>query len=97
MTDTYQFKGPSREAMDYADAITIAIEMVSKRHASAGKPILFMDPMSALLGVLGSFVAGTPEAVRSDVLSKCDRLLRIAVEQALEQHTGQKVTIGAKQ
>jgi hypothetical protein len=92
-----EFGQPTPEAKDYVNAITAAIEATSKTHVAAGKQTMFMDPMSALLGVLGSFIAGSPEFVRNDVLEKCDRLLRIAVQQSLDMDTGQNVYVGRKQ
>jgi len=94
MTD--EFKEATAEAFDYADAIQTAIEVVSNRHVAAGKKTKMMDPMSALIGIMGSFIAGAPEAVRPDILAKVDRLVRIAVEQSLARDTAQHVKIEVK-
>jgi hypothetical protein len=86
MTDP-GFKPATRESQDYADAI----EVVSKQHVAVGFKTDVKDPISALLGVLGSFIAGAPEFVRPDMIDKCDKLLRISVEQSLKLGTSQRV------
>lgn len=91
------FKPPTPEALDYANAITAAIEAVSAAHVALGKTTMFMDPMSALLGVLGSFIAGAPLKARHDVLAKVHTLIDIAVDQAVVQDRGQRVVAGMRQ
>lgn len=90
----HQFKPPTQEANDYANAITAAIEAVSAAHIAQGKQPMFMD---ALLGVLGSFVAGSPLTIRSDVLAKVHRLIDIAVDQNVVLERGQRVIAGMRQ
>lgn len=86
-----KFRGPTPEARDYSNAITAAIEEVSVAHIKAGKRTMFMDPMSALLGVLGSFIAGAPPEIRSDVQRQVHKLIDVAIDQALSNDTGQNV------
>ena len=64
---------------------------------SAAAPFKTGFSARALIGLLGSFVAGAPEEVRPDILVKCDRLLRIAVDQALATDTSQHVQIIKKE
>lgn len=89
----FELKEPTPEAADYADAIQTAIMAVSARLAGRGKRPLYADPISALLGILGSFVAGAPEHVREPMMAQIDDMLRIAVRLSLEMGSAQPVHV----
>lgn len=93
----FDLKEPTAEAGEYAEAFQTAVMEVSKRHVAEGKTPRFADPISALIGMLGSFAAGIPEPHREAFIAKFEELLRMAVRQSLDLGRQQAVKTVTKE
>jgi hypothetical protein len=90
--ESYTYGEATPDAKALQTALLNVIEVEGKRVAATGKVPDLKDVISALTGILGSFIAGIEDQrARDNVFSQTGVLLHIAIQMALQAGMAQHV------